>query len=196
MIEPKRLLDGEGTEFERQLLCSVVSEAPTGAQRLHMMRGISVVGPVLWTAQARAAAESAREGVVRIVTAAASKGTVGIAMIGLAAGGAYLQFRTPEVAVAPASIFVADVAPANVAPAADEPTKPTVAQTVVRNTLAQEVELLDRARTALREQQPDRAAAALDEYRQRFAQGVLIQEASVLRTRLRTRMHTGKSTEL
>jgi hypothetical protein len=73
--------------------------------------------------------------------------------------------------------------PVATGPAAPEPAVPSTATAVAAppsNTLADEVAALDRARRAM-DDDPEQALAALDAYRDKHANGVLAQEAQVLR---------------
>jgi TolA-binding protein len=65
---------------------------------------------------------------------------------------------------------------------AQAPSQPPAVSAPQRSdTLAEEIVALDEARSALRDRQPARALAAIDDYARRFPGGMLGQEAAVLR---------------
>ena len=194
MKDPRRLLEGDGTDFERALLGAVADERPPADLERRMRIGIGLVGAgVGASAVAKAAPASWGQAVVASIVAA-----------GLAVGGAFVAFggsEEPE-PPAPPSVPAPPPAPepapeaeeATVAEPAPEPVKasdlpakpsPKAAEPAKKGATAPDVEeeirLLDQARSAVRGGSSSQALALLKRYEQRFPRGQLRQEVAVLR---------------
>ena len=76
MKEPKRLLTHGATDFERQLLKSVMNERPSGLLRSRMQRGLGLVGPLAWASNVKA-----------MFSTLTTKATVSFAVGGIVAAG-------------------------------------------------------------------------------------------------------------
>lgn len=201
MNEPKRLLTHGATDFERQLLKSVMNERPSALLRSRMQRGLGLIGPLAWASNVKA-----------MLGTLTTKATVGVSMGGLVVAGGVAAGGVAAASLVPgwlAERQMRDV-PAESRPA--EPARPKPALTTMpegaddtaaaelpvqnvealqeveadveaNSQLREEIALLDRARVAL--QQGTRASAvdALDTYRERFPAGILGREAKILRQR-------------
>ena len=189
MREPKPLLREGATDFERQLLRSVAGERPSPRLQARMRRGLGLSGAVFWAGNAKA-----------MFATLAGKAALGVTIAGLATVAGVATYRhlsaEPPVRELPADVLAAPVAPAPVpavavAPApvleplaSPEPKPVAAAEASADNgQLREEILLLDRARTALRQGSANRALSLLDDYRQRFPAGILNREAELLRQR-------------
>ena len=181
MNDPKRLLDGDGTAFERALLGAIAGERPSRDLHRKMRLGIGLVGV---GAVAKAASASWNQ----IALA-------GAVVVGLVTGGAVIAKRVTKVE-GPAPIVAAAPAPVAPKPAAVEPIPVTVPEApkaaepepVRRNAkvapvadIREEIRLLDQARSAVRSGNNAQALRALAKYDQKFPRGQFRQEAQVLR---------------
>jgi len=182
MKDPKRLLAGDGTAFERALLGAIAAERPNRDLHRKMRLGIGLVG-----VGAIAKAASANWNQLALA---------GVVVVGLVTGGAVIAKRgesapTPvaaapaEVAVAPKATPVEPIPAAapEVAEAAEpvrRPTNETRASAPVAD-IREEIRLLDQARSAVRSGASARALRALAKYEQRFPRGQFRQEMQVLR---------------
>jgi hypothetical protein len=185
--EPKRLLARGATDFERQLLASVMNERPSALLRSRMQRGLGLVGPLAWASNVKA-----------MFSSLGSQATVGVAALGVVAAGTIgamslapisdVALREPamegQVMAAPAQSVPSEaaitevVAPAALAqPGADVETVPAGASSQLRD----EIALLDAARSALQQGSRKRALGSLNEYQERFPDGILEREARLLR---------------
>lgn len=181
MTEPKRLLDGEGSELERDLLRSLAGEEPPRALTRRMRQGLVVAGLLT----------SAKTGVASFIAVAG--------LVTVSAGGGWLVYRH-HVAAIPAPAVSAKPVPARVTPpppvvdaraaaprptpaATTEPPRPSSPTPVPSATgdLREEISSMDRARAAVRAGDGKRALAALADYQKRFPRGTFAQEATVLR---------------
>lgn len=193
MKEPKRLLARGATDFERQLLSSVMNERPSALLRSRMQRGLGLVGPLAWASNVKA-----------MLSSLGSQATLGMAALGAVAVGALatasLSPISDSASVARESASEARVmdatpplpaaepapaAPAEVVllaapelPRADVETLP--ASTAAASQLRDEIALLDAARSALQRGNRKRALASLSEYQERFPGGILERESRVL----------------
>jgi hypothetical protein len=191
MKEPKRLLARGATDFERQLLSSVINERPSALLRSRMQRSLGLVGVLGWASNVKAAFSSL-----------SSQATIGVAALGVVTAGALgavsltpssnlasaAREPTSEARVmaparqsesAPAAVTAEVVAPpALTQPVADVETLPEVAGT---SQLRDEIALLDVARAALQQGRRKRALESLDQYQERFPAGILERESRVLR---------------
>lgn len=181
MIDPKRFLEGDSTKFERELLGSMLNEAPSNAQQLKMMQALCIAGPVLWTTRAKAVVDSAQQSAKnwgnQVVQIVSTKAVVAVAVVGVAGVGLYSLNES-------SGKQVADVARSEVkeAPVVVPLNKTVLAPAPSR--LGQEVALLDKVRTALRAGSVSEAQEALVQYHQQFPEGLLRQEAKLLQLRL------------
>lgn len=162
---------------------------PTEADR---QRVLSALMPQLGASLAPAAAATA-QGFGKGAFAKLSLAVVGIGVVG---GGLLLVQPTetptespsvqPTVLTAPAPTEVRDVPETPAPPPTTEAVVEAPESTVTRaqrsaDRLAEEVEILSRAGTALRSGRPSAALKALDEHQRRFPSGVLSQERSAAR---------------
>jgi len=181
MKDPKRLMDGEGTAFERALLGAVAAERPSRDLHRKMRLGIGLVG------------------VGAVVKAASASwnqlALAGVVVAGLVTGGTIVAKReakdttTTVVAPAPAPIApkAAPVEPIPVvvpdAPKAAEPEPVRRESKAVApvGDIREEIRLLDQARSSVRSGANAKALRALAKYEQRFPRGQFRQEVQVLR---------------
>jgi len=187
--EPKPLLREGATDFERQLLRAVAGERPSPRLQARMRRGLGLSGVVFWAGNAKA-----------MFATLAGKAALGVTIAGLASVAGVATYRhmsadpspreVPADVLAAAPVTAAPVpavaaAPAPVlAPLASPEPKPVAAEASADNgQLREEILLLDRARSALRQGSAQRALSLLDDYRQRFPEGILNREAELLRQR-------------
>jgi hypothetical protein len=189
MKEPRRLLQEGATDFERQLLRAVAGERPSPRLQARMRRGLGLSGAVFWAGNVKA-----------MLATLAGKGALGVTLAGLATVAGVATYRSLAAEApsreAPAAVLAA--APAQVAPvpaaaastqlaveppAAAEPNAAAAEGSADNGQLREEILLLDRARSALREGSASGALTVLDDYRQRFPTGILNREAELLRQR-------------
>lgn len=183
---PKRLLDDDTTELERLLLEAVAHERPSRSLTRRMRAGLGLAGS-LFTLKAAAATLSA------------------VAVVATAAVVVDPTSEAPAPSAAPAKVVAAKPAPpsppeppALEPPPAPEPPPTATAQprsavappptpvpakpkAAPATDLRPQIQLLERARAALRKRAPAEALAALDRYRKLYPNGAFAQEASVLR---------------
>lgn len=201
MADPKRLLDGEGTDFERALLKGALAEKPSRGLTRQMALGIGVGAGVTYASTAKALMHSWWGKAAAVVTIGA--GAAGVVALGMGepepAGGPASQapaaLPAPQAAEpSPAErIHVEDLADEASEPAAREDAEPSPGTATrprpardrsrAESTLAEEVRLLDRARALVRQGDERAALRVLSTYEQRYPQGVLRREAKVLRAR-------------
>jgi hypothetical protein len=189
MKDPKRLLDGDGTAFERALLGAMATERPSSDLHRKMRLGIGLLGV---GAVAKAASASWNQ----IAMA-------GVVVVGLVTGGAVVVKRERERPMpvaqaiglpAPALVEVAPKAeplepvPEVAPPAPDAEPGLVQRDAVVRRSaklgasdIRDEIRLLDHARSAVRSGASAKALRALAKYDQRYPRGQFRQEAQVLR---------------
>jgi hypothetical protein len=183
MKDPKRLLDGEGTAFERALLGAVAAERPSRDLHRKMRVGIGLVG-------VGAIAKAASANWNQLVLA-------GVVAAGLVTGGAVVAKRVTS-APAPVAAFAAPVAvtpkaaPLEPLPVATLPATEAAVEPVRRAApeakatppvadIREEIRLLDQARTAVKSGESAKALRVLSKYDQRFPRGQFRQEVKVLR---------------
>jgi hypothetical protein len=182
MKDPRRLLEGDGTAFERELLGAIAAERPTRDLHRKMRLGIGLVG-----VGAIAKAASANWNQLALA---------GVVVVGLVTGGAVVARRqanapTPVAAVAAPVAVVPKATPVEPIPApapavgeAAEPVRrtPSEIRTVAPVAdIREEIRLLDQARSAVRSGASARALRLLAKYEQRFPRGQFRQEVQVLR---------------
>jgi hypothetical protein len=198
----KTLLASDASDFERQLLGAAAAERPSPELQLRMQQAIGL-RPVTLQGPGAIAGGPEISGAHVAVKAAASRWAAGTwlkvvlgigAGAGLAAGG--LALRSSEPPPLQRSSSPAPEPPAQATPlvAATAPEPPAQAapleaatanapSTTVPRELREEIDLLDRVRTALDQADAPAASALLQSYAQRFPEGRLAREASVLRAR-------------
>lgn len=187
MKEPKRLLDGDGTAFERALLGAMAGERPSADLHRKMRLGIGLVGV---GAVAKAASASFNQ-----------LALAGVVVVGLVTGGAIVSKRATASRVAESVVTPALAAPAiPVKPAPVEPIPVTALEARVEPAgkaaepepvrqskiapvldIREEIRLLDEARSAVKSRSSARALRVLAKYEQRFPRGQFRQEMQVLR---------------
>jgi TolA-binding protein len=196
--DPERLLDG-GTDFERSLLQGGLAERPSAKLTRQMAVGLGVGCALSYASTAKAfmqtwwgkatAAFVVGAGVAGVVTVSQPSATPEPAVV--QAPKAQPAGHSVEAAPKPEKVsipqldleVVEDEAPVEESVLAKPPARAKQALPSAQSTLAQEVALLDRARTLVK--QGDHAAAnrVLDTYQSRYPRGVLKREARVLRVR-------------
>jgi hypothetical protein len=230
MTELRRIIDGEGDEFERQLLRSAVDDGPSARARGQVLVALGIGGSVVAGTTAAAAATATGVAAKGTTAALVKTGTgivvakwVGIATVGgLGTWGVVDQVREPEqvsqpvaAVAAPAATRAARVASARIAIATSEsvdsppnvdetepvepepsataepvaprpygtlaPTAKGPSATGSEPSLAAEVKALDRAREAMKSDDPAGALKQLEAYQRKYSAGTLGQEAAVLR---------------
>lgn len=186
MTEPERLLSSDATDFERQLLESVLDEQPSARLEWRMQRGLGLAGPGLWLAGAKAAVASTAGKLVSVAIVGASLAAGGSALQSYWSGGENVPVRTDSAALpaqAPAARATLN------APAVDEtalepaPSVAAATSAAESSSLREEIELLDAARKAIARGERAVAERVLQRYRQRFPEGVLRREAQILEQR-------------
>jgi TolA-binding protein len=199
MTEPQRLLEQGATDAERALLQSARADRPpegASERALIAIEALSASGG----AGAAAAAHAIKLSVLTKVgwVALVGLGALGVAVLGLRSSGqpspASENPATPAPAVqaqpaaAPVEIPTVPAIPAPAAAPEAVPTPPASAtgpkhrQTAATDeSLSAELRLLDVARAAVDARNPTAAQRALDNHAQRFPQGHLKPEATVLR---------------
>jgi TolA-binding protein len=204
MSDPTRLFDGAGSDAERRLIGFARAEAPPPGSAARLFSALGIAGGVLAPAVSEAAAlgsAAASSG------AAAASGTsitlvtlvkwlaVGVAGGTLTATAARVMDLASTSSQKPAPSFVppASRAEQEAAPPANETTLPFPRNAPLgtterstppadeRNSLREELALLERARRALAAGRSDEARSVLKRHREEFPSGVLVEEADVLR---------------
>src|SRR5262245_28959253 len=200
----KRLLEGDGSDIERNLLNALRTERPSAAME-ERMRATIGLGPI-----PAAVADPSGPTAAPLPTAAPAAKTfggwaavaAGSAAVALLVGGALWLSggSTPKAppAPAPAPVHVAapseaepstppvisapdlEVSEPSVAPAPGKPRAPHTA-TPSSASLREEIRLIDSARVAVKANEGARALEILDRYTRRFPDGSFKQEARVLR---------------
>ena len=182
MEEPKRIIEGGGSELGAQLLKAARTDAPSSRSR---QQALVALGLGVTLSHASTASASKLLG---------AKWAAGLVALG---GVAVLTYRLrvgqpatpmepapspPPSAPAPAQQSTAAPAP-NAVQGLPEQARSTRAKVRRKPTLAQEVALLDRVREALARQDAHRALRHLRRHEKRFADGTLTVEARALRVR-------------
>ena len=183
MNDPTRLVEDDGTPFERSLLSALRDERPSPDLELRMRQGLAMVGVTT-------AGKVAFAGWLKVAVASAVAASVG-------AGVAVWERRhekppaaevraAPPPPVSPAPPVAPPPEPAStpVQPAAEPVSAPLArARPAASSTrdLSEEIRLLDEVRAAVRDAAPKRALKILATYDRRFPRGQFQQEAQVLR---------------
>lgn len=178
MKDPRRLLDGDGTEEQRALLHAAAIEEPAPDGRARLLGALGVTAASV--AQTPAThAQSTAPGAVTAGTSAVSATKLALLALGsvaLLGTGALLWPRAEQPAAR-------DAAPANknaesaALPAAVQPAH--TAQPV--GSVALEIEALERVRSELARKEGQAALTALRRYASEHPRGALAHEADVLR---------------
>ena len=192
MKDPKRLLDGDGTAFERALLGAIATERPTRDLHRKMRLGVGLVG---LGAVAKAASASWNQ-----------LAMAGVVVVGLVTGGTIVAKRqmearaplvqnvaapTPGELEAPPKTATLEPVPAPTPETTPlpEPRQPDGVRIAPRrgakpaavSDIREEIRLLDQARSAVRSGASAQALRTLAKYEQKFPRGQFRQEVSVLR---------------
>jgi hypothetical protein len=179
------LLSSDATEFERQLLGAAAGERPSPELQLRMQQAIGL-GPVALQGPGANIGAPEISGTHVAVKAAASKWAAGTWLkvvlgmgvgAGVVAGGLALRSSEP----APLTRESTPEPLASAAPV-EAPT-PKAPSAAISRELREEIDLLDRVRTALDQRDARAASALLETYAHRFPEGKLAPEATVLRAR-------------
>jgi hypothetical protein len=182
MSDPERLLDGAGSELERELLGALATERPTPALARRMRQGLVALG-LLTSAKTGVAGIVALVSVVSVGVTTAwvvqheraesrSLSTVGVSRAVVRAVSSASRLAIP-VPTPPVSTAVPSAAPRSSGALAAPSSAP--------GDLREQIALLDRARAALRAGSGGAALAELDTYRKRFPRGEFAQEVTVLK---------------
>jgi hypothetical protein len=183
----KTLLSSDATDFERQLLGAAAGERPSPELLLRIEQALAL-GPQAGQAPDASIGGSEITGTPVAVKAAASRWAAGTwlkvvagvcAGAGLVAGG--LAIRSSETAPLARVSTPAPVQPPPAAPV--EPPTANAPSAAMSRELREEIDLLDRVRTALHQSDARAASALLENYANRFPEGRLVREATLLRAR-------------
>jgi len=187
------LLSSDATDFERQLLGAAAGERPSPELQLRMQRALglgrmapqgpdaSVGGPEISGIQAAARQAAASKWAGRRWIKVVFGAGAGAALV---AGG--LAIRSSEPAPLPRAPTPAYERSAPAAPVAAPPpnaSSAAISSAAMSGELREEIDLLDRVRTALGQRDARAASALLEHYAARFPEGKLAREAAVLRAR-------------
>lgn len=181
MTDPERLLDGGGSELERELLGALATERPTPALSRRMRQGLVALGLLT----------SAKTGVAGILA------LVGVVSVGvttaLIAQRQSLEPRSLSTSAASAVAHVVASAARSAPEAPSTPSASALPPPVARGSavgaapsstggdLREQIALLDRARAAVRAGNSGAALAELGAYAKRFPRGEFSQEVTVLK---------------
>jgi hypothetical protein len=180
LMPSDRLLGGDATDFERELLESLLSEQPAAHLKLRMQQSLGFSGPGVWATSAKVA-----------LSTAAGKVAVALVGVGLVAGGGAVfasydgaealfgMDELSQVAEAAAEPALAPVVIEEAVPAVIE----ALPEPVSTSQLREEIRLLDAARAAVVQRDTEGAAALLRTYAERFPRGSLRREAGILERR-------------
>lgn len=201
MRDPERLLDA-GTDFEQSLLRGALEERPTAALTRRMAMGVGVAGTLSYASTAKALMQTWWGKATAALALGA--GVAGVSVLASTEPPAQPSAQNdPAPVPAPAAPEVVQAEPAQTseskepAVSVDEaaPAEATVKRrppssaarragpNAAPSTLAQEVKLLDRARSLVHQGNHAAALSLLDTYRSRYPKGVLQREAQLLRER-------------
>lgn len=177
MREPKPLLEGEATEFERLLLESVLGERPSARSTFQMQQKLGLSGPGVWLAGGKAVLSTTGVKSALLVLGIASLwGGVHFAS-GPSADEGRMESAKSRAEPVPAPLPTPAI---RVTPLIQSK---SAAET---NDLREEIDLLDRARAAMAGGERAKAKQLLESYAKRFADGTLAKDAALLLERVRT----------
>jgi TolA-binding protein len=177
-VDPKRLLAGDATDFERNLLDAVRKERPAPVLEEGIRRALGLPEAVVTTTKTTLLTWG-KATLLGVVTAG-----------GLAAGTLALQGEQPAPALAAAqkvdtaarpSPLEPEPAPAEVQPPPEPKRATRPATSSAARDLREEIRLLDQVRAALSSGSHRRALSLLSAHAERFPRGTFRQEAGVLR---------------
>ncbi len=185
MKDPRRLLDGDGSEEQRALLRAGALEEPTrdGSARLLAALGVTAASAGEPTAQA----QSTAAGGLTAGSSAASATKLAVLALGsaaLLAAGAMLWPRgeTPAGRDAPARSGQSAALPRDDQPRDDQPRDDQAAHNAEpRGSVALEIQAIERVRSERGRNDGQGALTALRRYASEHPRGVLAHEADVLR---------------
>jgi len=210
MSDPRRLLDGGGTDIERSLLEAGDTEAPDGVAKRRAAIALAIGVTSVWptaagasaTATATATAKTAKVGVPLIVKLLAV-GTVGVGTLGVAQYVVSKPEPAPVTQTAPAKPAPAgDQARTQSAPEAKVPEAPPVEEAKAEpvaeperrapsasaapkssadTSIASEILMIDQARKSVAAGSGAGAIRALDDYRRQYPRGRFSEEATLIR---------------
>lgn len=186
MKDPRRLLDGDGTDEQRALLRAGTREEPPPDGSARVLAALGITAPVgasdaggLESARSESAAGSGLVSGGGAGTASAIKIALALGTVALLGAGALLWSRTDEPARTEPRTST------NASPSTSANAKPADLQaagdTQPAGSVALEIEALERARAQLGRKDGQGALAALRAYSREHPAGVLAQEADVLR---------------
>jgi hypothetical protein len=178
MKDPRRLLDGDGTEEQRALLRAGALEEPTpdGSARLLAALGVTATSAVESTAQAQSTATggltagSGTVSAIKVVVLAIG----GAALLG---AGAMLWARSEK----PAGVEAPKSAGESAAQRHGDEREEATPKGEAPGSVALEIEALERVRSELARKDGQAALTALSRYASVHPHGVLAHEADVLR---------------
>jgi hypothetical protein len=209
MTDPRRLLEGAGTDIECNLLAADSTEMPDAAAKRRAAMALAIGTASMWPVAAAATTKASTKVSVSLIKLL----LIGAAGVGALGTGYYLHSRSaakPSTSAAGLSAPVrGPVSPAVNAKAADEtvaPATPPAAVTPLESlererpsepahraanapaapsapaaSISSEIRMLDAARRAQASGDGAGAIRALDEYKKQYPHGVLAEESSLLR---------------
>jgi hypothetical protein len=210
MSDPRRLLDGGGTDIERSLLEAGDTEAPDGVAKRRAAIALAIGVTSVWptaaaaSATATATAKTAKVGVPLIVKLLAV-GTVGVGTLGVAKFVVSKPEPAPIAQTAPATnpVPAAEKSPVQSAPEAKiveaPPVEEAKAEPVAEperrapstsaaapkssadTSIASEILMIDQARKSVAAGSGASAIRALDDYRRQYPRGRFSEEATLIR---------------
>jgi TolA-binding protein len=202
MSDPMRLFDGAGTDDERRLIGIARADAPPAGAVVRALSALGVAGGVLVPAVSQAAVLGAGANAAGGAAPGASITFVALTKwLAIGVAGGALTMTAVEVvertSASPPTPARANVSPATVNPTpkaepANEKKRPVLpapsnaetrppAQNPERDSLREELSLLERARRSLAAGRSDEARDILKRHRETFPSGALAEEAEVLR---------------
>ncbi len=201
MSDPKRLLDGGGSEIERGLLEAGLSELPDAStkRRAAVALAIGAATTSVWPTAAYAGAKASKAGMPLLLKLLAV-GAVGAGTLGTAT---YLITKPepPAATAAPPQAAPRDAIKPPAPAKAPEPASPTPPEETVQapepktspevrrspaqsapaaSSISDEIRVLDEARRAIAAGDSAAAKRALEQHRQKYPKGALAEEAVLL----------------
>jgi len=180
MKDPRRLLDGDGTDEQRALLRAGALEEPSHDGRARVLAALGVAAPSL--AASSAQAQSTAAGGAAAGSGALSVTKLAVLALGSAAllgTGALLWPRGETATGRDARTQVS--APESAPQRGGEPPADPAHHVAPTGSVALEIEALERVRSELAHKDGQAALAALRRYASAHPRGVLAHEADVLR---------------